>query len=37
MPNSLMSLIEGGHYPWLDDDESFVKLLQEILSLSTEA
>tara|TARA_Y100000814_G_scaffold203798_1_gene150291 strand:+ start:6926 stop:7807 length:882 start_codon:yes stop_codon:yes gene_type:complete len=36
MPNSLMSLIEGGHYPWLDDDESFVKLLQEILSLSTE-
>ena len=37
MPNSLMSLIEGGHYPWLDDYETFVKLLQEILSLSTQS
>jgi proline iminopeptidase len=33
MPNSLMSLIDGGHYPWLDDGETFAKLLIEILDI----
>ncbi|MDE0528435.1 MAG: alpha/beta hydrolase [Truepera sp.] len=29
-PGALMSLLEGGHYPWLDDPETFLNLLGKI-------
>jgi proline iminopeptidase len=31
LPGALFSLIEGGHYPWLDDPDMFLDLLQQAL------
>ncbi|HZJ10867.1 MAG TPA: alpha/beta hydrolase [Trueperaceae bacterium] len=30
-PNALFSLLEGGHYPWIDDEEAFALVLSEAL------
>lgn len=32
-PAALFSLLEAGHYPWLDDPENFISLLHEALEL----
>lgn len=31
-PNALFSLLDGAHYPWIDDDEAFAAVLQQALS-----
>jgi len=31
MPGALVSLLEAGHYPWIDDPEAFLPLLHEAL------
>lgn len=33
VPHALFSLLETGHYPWLDDPETFLALLDELLRL----
>lgn len=33
LPGALFSLINGGHYPWLDDPDMFLDLLQQALQL----
>ena len=30
-PHALMSLLEGGHYPWIDAVDPFLDVLHEIL------
>lgn len=32
LPQALTSLLDAGHYPWLDDPEAFVPLLREALA-----
>ncbi len=32
LPHALLSLFEGGHYPWLDDPEAFTEVLEQALS-----
>ncbi len=32
IPHALLSLFEGGHYPWLDDPEAFTEVLEQALS-----
>ncbi len=32
LPDALVSIVDTGHYPWLDDPESFVPLLHEALA-----
>lgn len=34
-PEALFSLLEAGHYPWLDDAETFVGLLHESLAIGS--
>ncbi len=34
MPHALTSLLDAGHYPWLDDPETFTSLLHEVMALS---
>ena len=34
LPGALVSLLETGHYPWIDDAEAFVPLLREALRAS---
>jgi proline iminopeptidase len=36
MPQALFSLLDAGHYPWLDDPEGFFGLLNEALALPDE-
>ncbi|MEM7735232.1 MAG: alpha/beta hydrolase [Deinococcota bacterium] len=31
LPNALVSVLEGGHYPWLDDPDTFLTLITEIM------
>ena len=31
-PNALFSLLDGAHYPWIDDDESFAAVLHQALA-----
>lgn len=31
LPSATTGLVEAGHYPWLDDPETFVPLLHEAL------
>lgn len=33
MPGALFSLLAGGHYPWLDDPDTFEALLHEAMTL----
>ena len=33
MPDALTSLLDAGHYPWLDDPEGFIALLHEAMRL----
>ena len=33
MPHALTSLLDAGHYPWLDDPETFTSLLHEVMGL----
>lgn len=33
MPHALTSLLDAGHYPWLDDPETFTSLLHEVMEL----
>ena len=33
MPHALTSLLDAGHYPWLDDPETFTSLLHEVMRL----
>lgn len=33
MPGALFSMTHGGHYPWIDDPENFLSLLEQSLSL----
>lgn len=35
MPHALFSLVAGGHYPWLDDPETFEALLHQAMDLPT--
>ncbi len=35
LPNALVSLLDAGHYPWIDDPETFVPLLHDSLRVST--
>lgn len=32
MPSALFSLVDGGHYPWLDDPETFLSVLAQALA-----
>lgn len=32
LPEALVSIVEAGHYPWIDDPESFMPLLLEALA-----
>lgn len=36
LPHALFSLLDAGHYPWLDDPEAFFGLLREALALPDE-
>ncbi len=31
LPRALFSLVNGGHYPWLDDPDMFLDLLAQAL------
>ena len=31
LPNALVSLLDAGHYPWIDDPEAFMPLLHQAL------
>jgi len=33
LPHALVSLLEAGHYPWLDDPETFTDLLHQAMAL----
>ena len=33
MPHALTSLLDAGHYPWLDDPDTFLALLHETMAL----
>ena len=33
MPHALTSLLDAGHYPWLDDPETFTSLLHEVMAM----
>lgn len=33
MPGAMFSMTHGGHYPWIDDPENFLSLLDQSLSL----
>ena len=35
MPHALTSLLDAGHYPWLDDPEVFTSLLHEVMALDS--
>lgn len=35
MPHALFSLLEAGHYPWLDDPDTFIDLLQQVMEAET--
>ncbi len=32
LPEALFSMTEGGHYPWIDDPETFLSLLEQALA-----
>ena len=36
MPNALTSLLDAGHYPWLDDPETFSSLLREVMGMEAQ-
>jgi proline iminopeptidase len=33
LPDALTSLVDAGHYPWIDDPESFIPLLRQALQV----
>lgn len=33
LPEALFSMTEGGHYPWIDDPETFLSLLEQALAV----
>lgn len=33
LPHALFSLVDGGHYPWIDDPDAFLELLAEAMAL----
>ena len=35
LPDALVSLLDAGHYPWVDDPETFVPLLHDALRVRT--
>lgn len=35
LPDALVSLLDAGHYPWIDDPDTFVPLLNEALKVRT--
>lgn len=35
LPDALVSLLDAGHYPWIDDPETFVPLLHDALRVRT--
>lgn len=35
LPGALTSLVDAGHYPWIDDPETFLPLLREALQVRT--
>ena len=36
MPDALTSLLDAGHYPWLDDPETFSSLLHEVMGMEAQ-
>ena len=33
LPHALASLLDAAHYPWLDDPEAFVEIVEQVMQL----